>query len=295
MRILLTGASGYLGLHALSALTAAGHHVTALVRSADRLGSFAQHEAVTVEVGDLTEHESFPSLVAGQDAVVHTALIWGRPEDDLELADTVATAKLFEAAGASGVGRAVYVSSTAVHRPFAGRMRETDALTPADVYAATKAAGESFLWSACGSHRMTGVVLRSGPIVGGPAVDGGAFQSNRRLREFVGRAKLGEPVHAPPGGRQFVAAGDMARAIQAAVESPSAAGTYLVVEREVRAWSEVAQHAVSRLDSESTVVVRARDEDDRPRFDDTRIVELLGAPLDATVALNEHIAHLTGG
>lgn len=294
MRILLTGASGYLGLHALYTLTAAGHHVTALVRSADRLGSFAQHEAVTVEVGDLTEHESFPPLVAGQDAVVHTALIWGRPEDDLELADTVATAKLFESAGAAGVRRAIYVSSTAAHRPFEGLMRESDALTPRDVYAATKVAGESFLWSACGAHAMTGLVLRSGPIVGAPAVVGGAFQSDRRIREFVERARRGEAIHAPPGGRQFVAAGDMARAIQAAGESPSAEGTYVVVERSLRTWAEIARRAVALVGSDSRVACDAESDDELPTFDDTRINDLLGAPLDASVGLDGHLRHLLG-
>ena len=107
-------------------------------------------------------------VLAGHDVCVHAALIWGEPGSEFEVRDTAVAAKLFDAAGRAGLTRCIYISSTAVHRPFAGGMEKEDCLRPADVYGATKAAGELFLRAACAPGRMTGVVLRPGPVVGPP-------------------------------------------------------------------------------------------------------------------------------
>lgn len=72
------------------------------------------------------------------------------------------TAKLFEAAGRAGLKRSIYISSAAVHRLFAGEMSEEDGFGAADIYGATKGAGELFLRAACARHQMTGVVVRPG-------------------------------------------------------------------------------------------------------------------------------------
>jgi uncharacterized protein YbjT (DUF2867 family) len=39
VRVAVTGATGFLGLHLVAALVEAGHHVTALVRDPKRLGA----------------------------------------------------------------------------------------------------------------------------------------------------------------------------------------------------------------------------------------------------------------
>lgn len=294
MRVLLTGGSGYLGLHLLSRLVRGGHEVTALVRSPDRLGRLAEHAAVTVYHADLEDEARVAAAVEGHEGLVHAGLVWGGPETDVDLLDTVAAAKLFDAAGRTGAGRTVLVSSTAVHRPFTPQMRESDALTTADVYGASKAAAELFLWAACATHGMQGIVLRPGPIVGSPALPGGAFRSDRRIAALVDAARRGEPLRVIRGeGRQFVAAEDVARAVAVALDAPEASGTYLCVDRETTSWESIARRAVELTHSGSRIVAEdAPAGRSNPRFDDSRLATLLGGPLDGRAAMGRHLAHL---
>src|SRR5215471_892821 len=55
MKTLLTGATGYLGLHILRELLQDGQQVTAVVRSPEKLGSFAKDPRVTIVEADLED------------------------------------------------------------------------------------------------------------------------------------------------------------------------------------------------------------------------------------------------
>lgn len=285
MRVFVTGASGYLGLHVVTHLVDAGHTVTALVRDPARLGPLAANPAVTARVTDLRDRGLD---LTGHDACVHLALIWGAPEDDLELHDVTASARLFDAAGRAGIGRAIYTSSTAVHRPFVGVMREADPLTPTDLYGAVKAAGEGLLWSACATYGMAGTVLRVGPVVGPPAFEGGAFRSNRRIARLVEDALAGRPLVVDGIDRQFVAADDVARVIDAALGAPG--GTLLCLDAAVTRWAEIAWQIVSMTGSQGAL--RIDEAPGQAMFATDRLAEVLGMRLDSRAAMNGHIAHL---
>lgn len=73
MRILLTGATGYIGSAVLDALTHAGHDVVAVVRSADAGAEVASRGATALE-GDLTDVAWFTSALEGVDAAIHAAV-----------------------------------------------------------------------------------------------------------------------------------------------------------------------------------------------------------------------------
>lgn len=295
MRIFVTGASGYLGLHIVGALTDAGHAVTALARTPAKLGPLAGHPNVTVLEASLSEEARIESALPGHDACVHAAFIWGEPHEDLELRDTVAAAKLFDAAGRAGVSRTLFVSSTAVHRPFGERMCEADRLLTADLYGATKAAGELFLWAACANHRMDGIVIRPGPIVGPPAFPGASFWSDRRMASFVEQARQGEPIHVESGsGRQFVGVSDVASVILRLLAATRANETYLCVAREVTPWEWLARRIVCLTGSDSPIVVEPRPaEQSVPQFDVSKLEEHLGLVLDSEPAMEAHLLHLT--
>ena len=294
MRTLLTGASGYLGLHVLAALLADRQEVTALVRAPERLGPFANHPRVRVHRVDLEDEARVAAALAGHDACVHAALLWGPPRAEFELRDTVVAAKLFDAAGSAGVPRCVLVSSAAVHRPFTAMMTEDEALVTADAYGATKAAGELFLRAACATYGMEGVVVRPGPIVGPPAFPEGAHRSDRRIEAMVAAACDGHPIRVVRGdGRQLSDVATVARALALLTTVKAPHPTYLCLDRARTLWEHVAHAVIEASGSGSEVVLEEPDPSaDAPRFETHRIEALLGAPPEARHALHEHILHL---
>src|SRR5690349_16377814 len=72
MRILLTGATGYIGSVVCDALVRAGHDVTALVRNPAKARRLAQ--SVQLLHADLAEPGAYRDRIAGFDAYVHTAI-----------------------------------------------------------------------------------------------------------------------------------------------------------------------------------------------------------------------------
>jgi len=291
MRILLTGATGYIGLHLVREFLEAGHELTALVRSPDKLGPFVGPDLRVVQA-DLEQGARVAEALEGQEACVHAALIWGEP--GTELRDTAAAAKLFAAAGSAGVSRCLFLSSAAVHRPFAGEMSEDDCLSTTDVYGATKAAGELFLRVACAEHRMAGVVVRPGPVVGPPAFAGGSFRSDNRVAAMVTAAREGRPIDVVRGeGRQFTAVTTLARVVRLLVSAHDPWPTYVCVDREILTWEQIAALAVEVTGSRSAVnVVEPAVAAPAPRFRTARLEALLGGPAPARDALRAHLAHL---
>ena len=293
--VLLTGASGYVGGHVLGELIDRGHSVTALVRDPDRLGPSLRHANVRVVQADLEEEARVSDVLPGHDALVHAALVWGAEGTDLELRDTVAAAKLFDAAGRAGLSRVVLISSAAVHRPFSALMSEEDALSPADVYGATKAAGELFLRAAAANYGLCSVVLRPGPVVGPPAFAGGAHRSDARISAMVQRAREGRPIEVVRGeGRQLIAVDAVARAVTALMTEERPFPTYLAMDPEITTWDQIARLVIDATGSQSELVLLDSDPHaPDPRFCVDRLERLLGAPLDSKDALRAHVTHLT--
>jgi NADH dehydrogenase len=120
--VLVTGAAGFVGRHAIPPLIEAGHSVVALVRTGDAAESVvgrlpaAQRQAVETRIGDLTRPETLGPAMAGVDAVVHLVAI---PRDfnhgaDLRLVNTEGTRALVAAMKGAGVGRLVHMGAMGV-------------------------------------------------------------------------------------------------------------------------------------------------------------------------------------
>ncbi len=173
-------------------------------------------------------------------------------------------------------------------------MREEDRLTTADVYGATKAAGELFLRAACARGQMTGVVVRPGPLVGPPAFAAGSLRVPGRITQMMAAAGEGRPIETVRGeGRQLADVAAVAGAIRLLTETENPHPTYLAVDRDVVTWERVARTVVASLNSSSEVRVLPRaGRGPVPRFRTGRIEALLGGPLDAEAALLAQIRHL---
>jgi uncharacterized protein YbjT (DUF2867 family) len=125
--LLLTGATGTIGLPVLRRLTAAGVPVRCLVRDPRRLG--AERVRVQIALGDLAEPLSFRHALRGVDTVVHLAsVIRDQPNGSIEELVAVATWRLVRAAERAGAQRFVLFSSLGAGTRSRARMMRAKAL-----------------------------------------------------------------------------------------------------------------------------------------------------------------------
>ncbi|PXA70304.1 NAD-dependent epimerase/dehydratase family protein [Cryobacterium arcticum] len=182
MRVLVTGASGFLGRAVAAAIVAAGHEVRCLQRRPSGV------TGATDVLGTITDPAGVAEAVAGVDAVVHLAAkvsLAGSPAD-FETVNVGGTRTLLAAARAAGVGRLVFVSSPSVAHSGAS-ITGSDA-EPADParargdYARTKAAAE-LLALAADSAELRVVAVRP-HLVWGPG-------DTQLIARIVERARAG--------------------------------------------------------------------------------------------------------
>lgn len=81
MRILVIGATGYLGSHIARHLTASGHQVSGLSRSSERDAALAA-DGVTAVRGDLTQQDGVIAMMREHDATVYAAQLMLQEEFD---------------------------------------------------------------------------------------------------------------------------------------------------------------------------------------------------------------------
>jgi nucleoside-diphosphate-sugar epimerase len=114
MKVLLTGASGFLGTHLAELFVGAGHSVRALVRRTSRTDRL---ERLGVELvrGDMKDADSLRRAVEGVEVVVHAASTMAGVPEEYVAATVEGTRSLLAAADQAGVHRVVYVSSIAVY------------------------------------------------------------------------------------------------------------------------------------------------------------------------------------
>lgn len=117
MRVLVTGATGFIGSEVVRQLSAAGLRPRVMVRRPNRASLLNGLDVEAVH-GDLTVPETLPEVVAGCDTVIH---LGGRavfePARRLEPTFVAGTRALADAAEATGVRRFVFGSSLLVHAP----------------------------------------------------------------------------------------------------------------------------------------------------------------------------------
>ena len=114
MKILLTGATGFLGRHIVKKLTSEGVEVRALVRKTSSI-SHLQNEKIKFIQGNLRDRESIQKAIKGVDAVVHAATSKGGPWPEFFADNVQGTEWLLEEAAKQKIKRFVFISSVAVY------------------------------------------------------------------------------------------------------------------------------------------------------------------------------------
>jgi len=108
MRVLVTGATGYIGGRLVPHLLDAGHSVRVLARTPQKLDDVPWHDRVDVVQGDLQDADAVRTAVDGVEAVYYLAHAMGA-DGDFEEAERVAAQTMADAAKAAGVRRFVYL------------------------------------------------------------------------------------------------------------------------------------------------------------------------------------------
>lgn len=116
MRILVTGAYGFIGSHLTASLRAAGHEVVGCGRDlATGRRLFPDLEWIPCDFNRDTSTDAWAARLAGIDAVINCAgILQASRSDDIQAIHHLAPAALFDACAAAGIRRVVHVSALGV-------------------------------------------------------------------------------------------------------------------------------------------------------------------------------------
>ena len=232
-RILVTGASGFVGRAVVADLANAGHAVRAAMRQPADV--FARSVEV-VAVSDLTRPVEWRALLRGMDTVVHLAGIAhagpGIAEEAYDRVNRLATAELAAAAKAIGIRHLVFMSSVrAQSGPSSDAvLRETDPPKPADAYGRSKLAAEEAVHSA----GVPFTILR--PVL----IYGSGVKGNLARLIDLARKPWPLPLGLCRNRRSLLARENLIGAIHAALQFPAARNeTYIVADPKPLTLAEI--------------------------------------------------------
>jgi 2-alkyl-3-oxoalkanoate reductase len=237
MRLLVTGANGFLGSHIAETLAAAGHDVRLLVRKTSRLDSLSGLDVEQVQ-GDVREPGSLLRAAKGMDVVVHaagvTSALSGRDYDNVNARGTNA---MISAAVLADVRRFVYVSSLAAQGPSPdGQVQQPDVEPhPTSPYGRSKLAAERYVLRAVDD--MSVAIVRP-PVIYGPR-DRGVLPLFRLAKYRL------VPLYADGKNRlSWVYVTDAAEAIAAVAAAEGPAGSiYTISDGQIYTWHELVDKA----------------------------------------------------
>lgn len=228
MKVLITGANGFIGQALCPVMSQSGLSVRSVVRKKDnRLVIHCE----TIEVGDIGPQTDWQKALTGVDTIVHLAgrahIMNDKSDDSLGVfrkVNVFGTERLARTAAFAGVKRFIFVSSIKVNgegiaRPYT----ENDSFKPQDAYGISKMEAEQALACIASETGMQMVILRL-PLVYGPGV-------KANFKNLIKLAASGMPL--PFKGinnrRSFIYLGNLVGAIITCVIHPKAAGETFMV------------------------------------------------------------------
>jgi nucleoside-diphosphate-sugar epimerase len=219
-RILLTGATGFIGSHVARRLVGEGHDVTAIVRPGANRWRLADIEpALSIVEGDLAGFSGMVSRIRPRRPDICIHLAWqgwsGKAEAEANLSSLGISLEVLRMMGDLSCRRFVSAGTCFEYRLTADRLTETTPLQPHDLYGACK---KSLFEVAQPFSALTGISVVTPRIF----YSYGPYEDERRLVPSIAQALLrGEAANVTPGEqvRDYLHVEDIAAAICAVARS----------------------------------------------------------------------------
>lgn len=219
-KILLTGATGFVGRQILERLPKTTHVFGR---------SKPEHECIFFK-GELDNKADFSQALEGIDVVIHCAArahVMNDTETELyEQTNTLATLSLAKQAAALGAKRFIFISTIKVNGESTtegSAFRFNDMQNPSDPYGVSKANAEIGLQEIAAKTAMDVVIIRP-PLVYGPGV-----KANFAAMLKLAKKNLPLPLGAIQNKRSFVSVDNLVDLVVTCINHPAAANqTFLV-------------------------------------------------------------------
>ena len=261
MKVLVTGAAGFLGSHLTASLLKRGDEVVAFDhRLRGKCLSEDELAGVQAVEADILDLPAVTRAAEGCAAIFHCAAVVGveayssRPARTMET-EEVGLRNVCRAALASGKAKVIYASSSAVYGNAGGTalLREDDVVHPASNYGTAKYFNELFLAAQFLEAGLTSVALRIFNVYG-PRQD-----DRLVIPRFIKSALAGEPIVIFGDGgqtRDFVYVDDVVTAALACADGVQGAEVVNVSSGHETSIATLAQTIISLTGSGSVLVMR---------------------------------------
>lgn len=259
MKVLVTGAGGFVCRSIVEALLSAGHAVVAVDRTFDHDLWQRWQESVTLIEADAAALPPVPA-----DALVHGAAVTASPEDRNETPEANFRANIepllaaLDWARDHHVKRSVFISSSAVYAETPpGPVTEDWPVTPDGLYASAKAAMEALVSALRRRYARDVLVIRLSSVYGPGehtrATRPRISQVAHALHEALTTGCI--TVDRPDTARDWTFAPDIGRAVQGLLTAPALNyPLYHVASQQILTDLEIAQHIQAMLPDTALVI-----------------------------------------
>jgi dihydroflavonol-4-reductase len=235
MKVLVTGATGFVGSNVAAALATRGDHVRALRRTTSQLKAL---EGVPVDyaVGDILDSDSLLAAMQGCELVFHVAAMsqyWRSSKETVYQVNVEGTRNVVQAALAAGVQRVVHTSSVAaLGYPPHGTAADESQVFPTELswwpYGHSKHLAELEVQMAV-ERGLSAVIVNPTIVIGPRDVN---FISGSLIRASV----KDQLLVVPPGGSNIVHVDDVVDGHLAAAESGRVGERYILGGENLSHW-----------------------------------------------------------
>lgn len=228
MKVVITGATGFIGQYSVLELHGRGHHMVLLGRNRKKLDSAFYSNHIPFELVETEYGTDLDRTLKQADALVHLAGLHhtkDRPMRDYITENITFTDRLYERAAANGIRNIVFASSIYVYNPAVNALpfSEDQNCFPATPYGISKLACEKIAHYYDSTFGMKTKILRMGQTLGTKERDG--FAVSTLLRQ----AKWKQPLTVwgkGSGTRDYVYVKDVARAVAMALDYSDQSGVF---------------------------------------------------------------------